>query len=136
MMDQQQAGMTTIVDSPKAFKAWRMERAAPQPGQAICPRFMYSAVVTFQSMADPHWLCSVFDVQSRGRMIIRAYCPLSSFFQDSAGRLQHEILPNMGLKPVILNPQALLGTLTLTKHKKRSQYRLGTDKKSGFAISS
>jgi hypothetical protein len=53
MMDQQQAGMTTTVSSPMALRAWRMDREAPQPGQAMWPLFRYSTVVTFQSMFFP-----------------------------------------------------------------------------------
>jgi hypothetical protein len=34
MIDQQQAGMTRMVCSPSAFKAYRMEIVAPQPAQA------------------------------------------------------------------------------------------------------
>ncbi len=37
MMDQQDAGMTTMVFGPRALRARRMDGAAPQPGQAGCP---------------------------------------------------------------------------------------------------
>ena len=58
MMDQQQAGMTMIVFSPRALRTNRMAMAAPQPGQPTWPGYMNSRSVSSISMthllqADP-----------------------------------------------------------------------------------
>jgi hypothetical protein len=37
MTDQQEAGMTTMVFFPRAWRAYRMDSDAPQPGHATCP---------------------------------------------------------------------------------------------------
>jgi hypothetical protein len=42
MMDQQQAGMITIVSLPNAFRAYRIDKDAPQPGQAKWPEYINS----------------------------------------------------------------------------------------------
>src|SRR5208283_3842188 len=50
-MDQQQAGITMTVFSSRAFRTNRMAMAAPQPGQATCPEYMYSRSTTSSSIA-------------------------------------------------------------------------------------
>src|SRR5512137_1003206 len=52
MTDQQQAGRTIIIFSPRAFSTKRMAIAAPQPGQPTWPGYMNSFSVNSTSMAD------------------------------------------------------------------------------------
>src|SRR5512136_898678 len=52
MTDQQQAGSTIIIFSPRAFSTNRMAIAAPQPGQPTWPGYMNSFSVSSTSMAD------------------------------------------------------------------------------------
>jgi hypothetical protein len=37
MVDQQQAGITTMVFFPRTWRAYRMDKEAPHPGQPMCP---------------------------------------------------------------------------------------------------
>src|SRR3972149_9198222 len=39
----QEGGMTTIVSGPRALKTHLMARAAPHPGQAVCPEHISSS---------------------------------------------------------------------------------------------